>query len=257
MAVFEFPASAAQRRMWLLDQLDPGQPTYHVGFAVWLDGPLDPAALDGAWAAAVERHEILRTTFRANGGRPIQVIDDSVRTTGLEIVALDQLPEADRAAAAHAALREHARTPLPLDRGPLTRVRLLRLAPQRHVLALVAHHAIVDGWSFRLLLDEISADYEALCAGRPAVSVEPPCSTRTSPSGSGSTPTRAATPRRNGSGRPSWPASRRSCRSRSTTRTPTGCRRPPPRWRCPSTGSWPGRCAAWPEPGAAPSSPCC
>ncbi|SCL70630.1 non-ribosomal peptide synthetase [Micromonospora peucetia] len=174
MAVFEFPASAAQRRMWLLDQLDPGQPTYHVGFAVWLDGPLDPAALDGAWAAAVERHEILRTTFRANGGRPIQVIDDSARTTGLEIVALDQLPEADRAAAAHAALREHARTPLPLDRGPLTRVRLLRLAPQRHVLALVAHHAIVDGWSFRLLLDEISADYEALCAGRPAVSVEPP-----------------------------------------------------------------------------------
>ncbi|MEU9507292.1 amino acid adenylation domain-containing protein [Micromonospora sp. NPDC048170] len=173
MAVFEFPASAAQRRMWLLDQLDPGQPTYHVGFAVWLDGPLDAAALDGAWAAAVERHEILRTTFRANGGRPIQVVDDSARATGLEVVPLDQLPEAEREAAAHAALREHARTPLPLDRGPLTRLRLLRLAPQRHVLALVAHHAIVDGWSFRLLLDEISADYEALCAGRPPVSVEP------------------------------------------------------------------------------------
>ncbi|MEU4780161.1 amino acid adenylation domain-containing protein [Micromonospora sp. NPDC023633] len=174
MAVFEFPTSAAQRRMWLLDQLDPGQPTYHVGWAVWLDGPLDVAALDGAWAAAVERHEILRTTFRANGGRPIQVIDDDVPATALEVVPLDRLPEADREAAARAALREHARTPLPLDRGPLTRATLLRLAPQRHVLALVAHHAIVDGWSFRLLFDEISADYEALRAGRPPVSVEPP-----------------------------------------------------------------------------------
>ncbi|MGC4790984.1 non-ribosomal peptide synthetase [Micromonospora sp. DT178] len=174
MAVFEFPASAAQRRMWLLDQLDPGQPTYHVGWAVWLDGPLDTAALDGAWAAAVERHEILRTSFRANGGRPIQMIDDTARASAIEVVALDELPEADREAAARVALREHARTPLPLERGPLTRVTLLRLAPQRHVLALVAHHAIVDGWSFRLLFDEISADYEALHAGRAPVSVEPP-----------------------------------------------------------------------------------
>ncbi|MEH0974328.1 amino acid adenylation domain-containing protein [Micromonospora sp. CPCC 205546] len=174
MEVFEFPASAAQRRMWLLDQLDPGQPTYHVGWAVWLDGPLDTSALDGAWAAAVARHEILRTTFRANGGRPIQVVEDDARAGAIEIVALDRLPEADREAAARAALREHARAPLPLERGPLARVTLLRLAPQRHVLALVAHHAIVDGWSVRLLLDELSADYEALRAGRPPVSVEPP-----------------------------------------------------------------------------------
>ncbi|WP_433385469.1 non-ribosomal peptide synthetase [Micromonospora sp. KLBMP9576] len=174
MAVFEFPASAAQRRMWLLDQLDPGQPTYHVGFAVWLDGPLDAAALDGAWAAVVERHEILRTTFRANGGRPIQLIDDDARPAGLETVSLERLPEAGREAAARAALREHARTPLPLERGPLARVRLLRLAPHRHVLALVAHHAIVDGWSVRLLLDELCADYEALRAGRAPGSAEPP-----------------------------------------------------------------------------------
>ncbi|MEU6073738.1 amino acid adenylation domain-containing protein [Micromonospora sp. NPDC047074] len=174
MDVFEFPASAAQRRMWLLDQLDPGQPTYHVGWSVWLDGPLDRAALGGAWAAAVARHEILRTTLRANGGRPVQVVHDGARATALEALALDHLPEADREAAARAALREHARTPLSLERAPLARVRLLRLGPQRHVLALVAHHAIVDGWSLRLLLDELCADYEALRDGRPPASVEPP-----------------------------------------------------------------------------------
>ena len=108
MTVFEFPASAAQRRMWLLDHLDPGQPTYHVGAAVWLDGPLDTAALGGAWAAVVARHEVLRTTFRANGGRPVQVIHDDADVPALEVVALDHLPEADREAAARIAVREHA-----------------------------------------------------------------------------------------------------------------------------------------------------
>ncbi|MGV9978147.1 non-ribosomal peptide synthetase [Micromonospora wenchangensis] len=173
MAVFEFPASAAQRRMWLLDQLDPGRPTYHVGAVVWLDGPLDTAALGGAWTAAVTRHEILRTTFRANGGRPIQVIHDDAPAPALEVVALDHLPEADREAAARVAVRDHARLPMSLERAPLARARLLRLGPQRHALALVAHHAIVDGWSLRLLLGELCADYEALCAGRPPVGVEP------------------------------------------------------------------------------------
>ncbi|MEV4846469.1 amino acid adenylation domain-containing protein [Micromonospora matsumotoense] len=174
MTVFEFPASAAQRRMWLLDHLDPGQPTYHVGAAVWLDGPLDTAALGGAWAAVVARHEVLRTTFRANGGRPVQVIHDDADVPALEVVALDHLPEADREAAARIAVREHGRVPMSLERAPLVRVRLLRLGPQRHALALVAHHVIVDGWSLRLLLGELCADYQALHAGRPPVGVEPP-----------------------------------------------------------------------------------
>ncbi|MBO4206951.1 non-ribosomal peptide synthetase [Micromonospora echinofusca] len=173
MAVFEFPASAAQRRMWLLDQLDPGQVTYHIGFAVWLDGPLDPVALGGAWAAVVARHEVLRTTFRANGGLPIQVIDDDIRPDDLVAVPLTHLPAAERETAARAAIREHARIPLPLDRGPLVRARLLRLAPDRHVLSLVAHHAVADGWSFRLLFDELAADYAALRAGRPVDPAEP------------------------------------------------------------------------------------
>ncbi|GAB2934293.1 hypothetical protein GCM10027280_22610 [Micromonospora polyrhachis] len=173
MALFEFPASAAQRRMWLLDQLDPGQVTYHIGWAVWLDGPLDAAALDGAWAAVVERHEILRTTFRANGGLPIQVIDDGIRPAGIETVSLAHLPQADREGAVRSALREHGRIPFQLDGGPLTRTRLLRLAPDRHVLSLVAHHAIADGWSFRLLFEELTADYAALHAGHPPVSGEP------------------------------------------------------------------------------------
>ncbi len=76
MAVYEFPTSFGQRRMWLLAQMDPDQPTYNIAWALWLDGPLDLDALQRAWQATLERHEVLRTTFRDESGMPVQVISD-------------------------------------------------------------------------------------------------------------------------------------------------------------------------------------
>src|ERR1700704_5153593 len=124
MARYEFPASYAQRRMWVLDQLDPGRATYNVGWAVWLDGPLDAVALAGAWTAAVERHEALRTVFRDHGGVPIQVVDDEVGPAELPVLALTDLPADDREVRAREILRGHASAPFELARGPLVRVNL-------------------------------------------------------------------------------------------------------------------------------------
>ena len=76
MAVYEFPTSSAQRLMWLLAEMDPGEPTYNVTWALRLDGPLEVSALQQAWDAALERHESLRTTFRNESGVPVQVIED-------------------------------------------------------------------------------------------------------------------------------------------------------------------------------------
>ena len=76
MAVYEFPTSFGQRRMWLLAEMDPGEPTYNITWALWLDGPLDVTALQQAWDAALVRHEALRTTFRNESGVPVQVIED-------------------------------------------------------------------------------------------------------------------------------------------------------------------------------------
>jgi len=170
MAVYEFPASFGQRRMWLLARMDPDQPTYNIAWALWLDGELDLAALRQAWQAVLDRHEVLRTTFRDESGMPVQVIsDDAEPGAGLELASVEQLPAGEREQAARSLIGELARTPIVPGAEELLRVRLVRLAADRHVLAVVMHHIVADGWSFRILFSELSADYSAIRdKGQPA-----------------------------------------------------------------------------------------
>jgi amino acid adenylation domain-containing protein len=160
--------------MWLLAEMDPGEPTYNITWAVWLDGTLDAPALRHAWAAALDRHEALRTTFRSDAGVPVQVIDDEPDPQPPQVASVEDVPEAGRREAALALIRELAGRPFDLAAGPLARAVLVRLSPREHVLAVVMHHIVADGWSFRILFDELSTDYEAISAGGEPVAEEPP-----------------------------------------------------------------------------------
>ena len=71
-------------------------------------------------------------------------------------------------------IRDLARAPFDLATGPLVRTALIRLSTESHVLAVVIHHIVADGWSFRILFDELSADYEAISRGGGPVAAEPP-----------------------------------------------------------------------------------
>jgi len=173
VAVYEFPTSFGQRRMWLLAEMDPGEPTYNLAWALWLDGPLDVSALHQAWDAALIRHESLRTTFRNDSGVPVQVIEDEPAPQPLLVTSVEQLPEGEREAAASDHIRRLARIPFDLAVGPLARAALVRLSPEAHVLAVVIHHIVADGWSFRILFDELSADYEAIASGGDPITGEP------------------------------------------------------------------------------------
>jgi amino acid adenylation domain-containing protein len=173
MAVYEFPTSFGQRRMWLLAQMDPDQPTYNIAWALWLDGPLEEDALQRAWQATLQRHEVLRTTFRDESGMPVQVISDEADVEPLPVSSVEELPEAEREAAARALIEQLARTPIVPGRGAVRLVRLVRLAADRHVLAVVMHHIVADGWSFRILFDELSADYQSVRDGGEPVTEEP------------------------------------------------------------------------------------
>ncbi|MBV9823807.1 MAG: hypothetical protein JO144_16375, partial [Actinobacteria bacterium] len=124
MAVYEFPASFGQRRMWLLSRMDPDQPTYNIAWAVWLDGELDLDALRQAWQATLDRHEVLRTTFRDESGMPVQVISDESEPEPLELTSVEELPAGEREQAARSLIGELARTPMVPGAGPLLRVRL-------------------------------------------------------------------------------------------------------------------------------------
>ena len=173
MSVYEFPTSFGQRQMWLLAEIDPGEPTYNITWALWLDGALDVSALQQAWDAAVARHEALRTTFRSESGVPIQVIEEEPAASPLPLTSVEQLPAGERESAALDQIRRLARIPFDLATGPLVRAALVRLSPEAHVLAVVMHHIVADSWSFRILFDELSADYEAISRGSPAAE-EPP-----------------------------------------------------------------------------------
>ena len=174
MAVYEFPTSFGQRRMWILAQMDPGEAVYNIAWALWLDGPLDVGALRQAWDAALVRHEALRTVFRNDSGLPVQVIEDDPAPQPLPVTSVEHLPPAEREPAARALIRDLARTPFDLATGPLVTAGLVRLSPEAHVLAVVVHHIVADGWSFRVLFEELTADYEAISAGAGPVVEEPP-----------------------------------------------------------------------------------
>ncbi len=160
------PLSFAQQRLWFLDRLEPDTPAYLIPAALQLAGPLRPAALAASLRAVVRRHESLRTSFPCPDGAPVQWIA-AAADLALPVVDLRGVPAARREAVARRVLERQARRPIALERGPLLRCLLLRLAAERHVLLVTIHHCVCDGWSLELLLAELAALYRAGVAGEP------------------------------------------------------------------------------------------
>jgi amino acid adenylation domain-containing protein len=161
------PLSFAQERLWFLDRLRPGDPTYNMPTALRALGELSPPLLEATLGEVVRRHEALRTTFQLRGGKPAQVIAPPWRWI-LPQVDLSGLPERLGLAEALRLAQEEAVRPFDLERGPLLRASLLRLEPAEHVLLLAMHHIVSDGWSMGVLVREITAIYRAAAAGRPS-----------------------------------------------------------------------------------------
>ncbi|HYO12189.1 MAG TPA: non-ribosomal peptide synthase/polyketide synthase [Thermoanaerobaculia bacterium] len=160
------PLSFAQRRLWLLDRIEPGNPAYNVPGAVRLSGPADLPALARSLEEIVVRHEALRTVFRLEGDQPAQVVvPPAVR---LPLVDLAALPPGAGEAEAERLARQGAAAPFDLARGPLFRMLVLRLDRDEHLLLLTLHHIVADGWSLSLFLGELAVLYEAFSAGLPS-----------------------------------------------------------------------------------------
>lgn len=154
-------ASRGQESLWLFSALDPGaQRAYTIQGGLSLTGPLQVGLLEAALTAVVMRHEVLRTTFRVEGDRIVQVIHPEPR------VDLVTVPVADEAGLQQ--LAEGAYADLDLADGPLLRVHLADVGGERHVLLLTVHHIVADGWSLAALSEQIGTAYAAALAGRPA-----------------------------------------------------------------------------------------
>ena len=160
--------SFAQRRLWVLDQLEPGNPFYNIPAVADLHGPLDAGVLVRCFAEIVRRHESLRTTFAARGGVPWQIIAPPTAAWTLPRIDLTALPAPAARAECERLTAAEMRTPCDLARGPLLRTALLRLGADEHRLLVILHHIVSDGWSNGLFLREMAALYEAFAAGRPS-----------------------------------------------------------------------------------------
>ncbi|MBV9788698.1 MAG: amino acid adenylation domain-containing protein, partial [Chloroflexi bacterium] len=161
------PLSFAQQRLWFLSQMDPSSPAYNIPNAMRIRGPLNIAALEHSLNTIVRRHEVLRTTFRAEGGNPVQVIHPTL-TIPLPLVDLQFLPADAREAQATTMAAEEAQRPFDLEHGPLLRASLLQLDAEDYVLLWSVHHIAADGWSMSIFMRELLTLYRATVHGTQA-----------------------------------------------------------------------------------------
>ncbi len=157
------PLSFAQRRLWFLHELEGPDPTYNIPLALRLSGALDASALQVALADVVARHESLRTVFATgdDGSGEQIVLAPQEATPRFDVVHVDATSLEDDLAAS-------ARMPFHLHSAPPVRTTLFCTGDQEHVLLVVAHHIVTDGWSLSVLARDIGEAYAARREGAPA-----------------------------------------------------------------------------------------
>lgn len=158
--------SHAQQRQWFLWQLDPQSTAYHLGGALDIQGDLDTDAVRASFAALVQRHESLRTAFRStDDGVPRAVVRDDAAFDFTLLDLRDAASVEERDGRREREVQRLSQTPFDLSQGPLLRVGLVRLKADVHLLVVVMHHIVSDGWSMQVLLNEFMAQYGALKRG--------------------------------------------------------------------------------------------
>ena len=161
------PASIDQEHLWFIDQLQPGNTAYNIFSASRIRGSLNVPIMERVINELIQRHEVLRTTLKSVDGVPVQVIAPELEIT-LEPVSLEHLPEEERYDEALRLTTEEFARPFDLEKEPLVRVGLLRLAEDDFVLQVNMQHAITDRWSFAVFEKELAVLYQAFATGQPS-----------------------------------------------------------------------------------------
>jgi amino acid adenylation domain-containing protein len=160
------PLSFAQERVWFFEQLEPGTPSYIVPALVRIQGILDITRLETSVNAVIERHEILRTTFHSDEGRPYQRILPQL-SVQIDVVDRDSRQGGEAEEEVYQLARAEARRPFDLSHAPLMRLTLFKLGSEDWVLLLTIHHIICDGWSIGIFVQEVTEHYRTSYRGNP------------------------------------------------------------------------------------------
>jgi amino acid adenylation domain-containing protein len=165
--------SSAQERLWLVQQMMPDNTAYSVSGAIRATGPLDHDLLRRALDQVCRRHEALRTRLVPGaGGVRLEIAAEPA--PGWTCADLTHLPAEERLPAAVRTLAARTAVPVDLAEGPLVQLAVLRLGPDDHVVGLVSHLAVMDGWSSGVFFRDLSAGYRALALDASAALPELP-----------------------------------------------------------------------------------
>lgn len=161
------PLSFAQQRLWFIDRLESGSPFYNIPVAIRLSGKLETDVLQRCINQIIQRHEVLRTALVEVQGKPVQVMLPEL-AVAVEVHDLAGLQRDEAEAEVRRRADEDVKHPFTLEKPPLLRIHLFKLAPDEdeHVLLAVMHHAISDGWSLGILVHEITELYAAFSQGK-------------------------------------------------------------------------------------------
>ena len=161
-----YEVSHALKRMWIIDQLDEGTATYNMPSAYVLKGALNKTALEKAFYTLVDRHEMLRSTFKLIEGEPRQQVH-ALESYPFGVVQVDLRESGNADEVARELAQQEAHAGFHLAQGPLFQVTLLQLQDTEHLLLLTMHHIISDGWSMEVIFKDVIALYEAYCQNLP------------------------------------------------------------------------------------------
>ncbi|MCP3140924.1 non-ribosomal peptide synthase/polyketide synthase [Pyxidicoccus xibeiensis] len=161
-----FPASFSQRRLWLVDQIEPQASfAYNIPIGVEFLGRFEVAVMSRCLREVVDRHESLRTIFASVDGEPVQVVAPAMELP-FQWEDLTGLPADEQPREVERRMRVQSRQRFDLARGPLLRVTLFKLGEEDHVVFLNMHHLVVDRWSLGVLVRELVMLYDAFAVGR-------------------------------------------------------------------------------------------
>lgn len=160
-----YPLSSSQYRLWMLDQLENGLAAYNIHRQVELNGDYDVKAFTRAVYALLDRHEILRTSFRKDAAHQVRQWITPMEELDFHIATMDLRKESDPMAAAHELIAADVNQPFNLEAAPLLRAALLQVEDYRYIFHYNMHHIISDGWSLGVIANDVHTFYQAFVQG--------------------------------------------------------------------------------------------
>ena len=147
-----YPATSAQKRLYMINQLDPKSTSYNIPIAVKINGPLDIVKVKSVFEYLIDRHDILRTTFELRNNNIVQKINPKFKF-------LIEYDEVDKMNFEFQDFQKQFIRPFNLENGPLIRVKIIKLCINEFILQVDIHHIIADGQSIEIIINEFIKIY--------------------------------------------------------------------------------------------------